>query len=42
MRLTITSAVAVEMMLIMVALMLGGATAQAPDFNGCNTNSVRT
>jgi hypothetical protein len=42
MRLTNTFAMAVEMMmLIMVALMLGGATAQT-DFVGCITFQVRT
>ena len=42
MRLTITSAIALEMMmLITVALMFGGATAQT-DYLGCNSSRVRT
>jgi hypothetical protein len=42
MRLTNTFAMAVEMMMLMtVALMLGGATAQQTDV-GCNSEQVRT
>jgi hypothetical protein len=43
MRLTITSAMALEMMLITVALLFGGATAQQPDWFGCSLgNGVRS